>query len=71
MGYAKLLRSFGRRLTNLRKRRGKTIEKLAYENSLSKGNLSELEKGLRDPRLTTLYKIAHGLEIKLRDLVDF
>ena len=60
----------GQRIKQLREQKGLTIEKLAYENDLAKGNLSEIEKGLIDPRLSTLEKIAKGLDVKLKELID-
>jgi transcriptional regulator with XRE-family HTH domain len=64
-------RELGHRIKSLRKKKGLTIEKLAYENDLAKGNLSEIEKGKIDPKLSTLEKIADGLEISLKELFDF
>jgi len=66
-----IIKTLGKRIAKLRKNKGLTIEKLAYENDLSKGNLSEIERGLRDPKITTLEKIAKGLEISLGELFDF
>jgi len=66
-----IIKKLGKRITKLREKKGLTIEKLAYENDLSKGNLSEIERGLRDPKITTLEKIAKGLEISLSKLFDF
>ena len=65
------LKKLAERITNLRKKRGLTIEKLAYGNELSKGRLSELERGIGNPTLVTLSKIAEGLEISLSELLDF
>jgi len=64
-------RKLGQRIKALRKQKGLTIEKLAYENDLAKGNLSEIEKGAINPKLSTLEKIAAGLEISLKELFDF
>ncbi|WP_369293047.1 helix-turn-helix domain-containing protein [Staphylococcus epidermidis] len=36
---------------------------------LSKGNLSNIEKGLRDPRFITLRAIAEGLGVKMSQLL--
>jgi XRE family transcriptional regulator, regulator of sulfur utilization len=63
-------KKMGRRIHKLRKEKGITLEHLAYENNMSKGNLSKIEKGLVDPQFTTLVKIAQGLGVKLRDLMD-
>ena len=64
-------KKIGKRIKELREKKGLTIEKLAYENDLAKGNLSELEKGQIDPKLSTLERIAKGLDVSLRELFDF
>jgi transcriptional regulator with XRE-family HTH domain len=64
-------KKIGQRIKQLRKQKGLTIEKLAYENGLAKGNLSEIEKGLVDPKLSTLKRVAEGLDINLKELFDF
>lgn len=66
-----LNKKLAKRLKQLRQEKGLTLEKLAYENGLAKGNLSEIEKGKIDPKLSTLARIASGLDIPLRDLLDF
>ncbi len=67
---SQLTEKLGMRIHKLRKEKGITLEHLAYENGMSKGNLSKIEKGLVDPQFTTLAKIAHGLGIKLKDLMN-
>ncbi|MFC1496295.1 helix-turn-helix domain-containing protein [Candidatus Margulisiibacteriota bacterium] len=64
-------RSLGNRIKLLRQQQGLTLEKLAFVSDLAKGNLSEIEKGQIDPKLTTLSKISEGLGISLKELVDF
>ena len=59
----------GQRICSLRKKKGLTIEKLAYEVGISKGNLSEIENGKRDPRYSSLSAIAHGLDSTLSQLL--
>ena len=66
-----IIRKVARRIKQLRIAKGLTIEKLAYENDLSKGNLSEIERGMIEPKLNTLEKIAKGLDISLKELFDF
>lgn len=66
-----IIKKLAKRIKELREAKGLTIERLAYENDLSKGNLSEIERGRIDPKLTTLEKIAKGLEIPLKELFDF
>ena len=59
----------GRKISVERKKRGITLEKLAYEMDISKGNLSDIEHGKKDPRFSTLKSIAEGLEIPLAKLL--
>ncbi|MDR1997433.1 MAG: helix-turn-helix transcriptional regulator [Candidatus Margulisbacteria bacterium] len=59
------------KIKKLRERQALTLEKLAYENDISKGNLSDIENIKRSPSLATLIKIANGLDCRVRDLFDF
>lgn len=65
----KSLTALGKRIASERKKRGITLEKLAYEMEISKGNLSDIEHGKKDPRYTTLVAIANGLEISVSKLL--
>jgi XRE family transcriptional regulator, regulator of sulfur utilization len=60
----------GKRIAKLRKNKGITLEKLAYEMDLSKGNLSDIEQGNRDPRYMTLRAIARGLNLSISKLLQ-
>ena len=53
----------------MRRSRGITLKKLAYEMGISKGNLSEIENGKKGPRFFTLVAIAEGLEISVSTLL--
>lgn len=64
-----MLENLGRRIAKERRRRGITLEKLAYEMGLSKGNLSDIERGRRDPRFTTLRAISLGLKTPIQNLL--
>lgn len=64
-----ILNELGQRISIERKKRGITLEKLAYEMSISKGNLSDIESGKRNPTFTTLKAIAEGLDITLSALL--
>lgn len=62
----------GQRIRRLRQRAGLSLEKLAYESELgSKGHLSDLERGLTRPTITTLQALADRLGVALFDLVAF
>lgn len=64
-----ILRQLGARLAKERRKRGITLEKLAYEMGMSKGNLSNIENGKRDPRFITLKAIATGMGVNLSYLL--
>lgn len=61
----------GQRIVTLRKERKLTMEKLAYESDISKGGLSEIERGMKEPRISTLAKMCETLEISMKDFFDF
>ena len=61
----------GSRITELRKNQNKTLEKLAYESGVSKGGLSEIERGKREIRISTLLKICETLDISMKEFFDF
>lgn len=63
-----LAKAIGRRGRELRRERGLTIEKLGFENDVSKGTTSDLERGLARPSVNTLDAIAEGLDVELLDL---
>jgi transcriptional regulator with XRE-family HTH domain len=66
-----LAKKLGKRISQIRRQRGMTSERLAYENDLSKGYLSDIENGKRLPSLKTLERLARALHVKLKDLFDF
>ncbi|MGE3975302.1 MAG: helix-turn-helix domain-containing protein [Bdellovibrionales bacterium] len=63
-----LAKRLGKRITTVRKKRGMTSEKLAYENDVSKGYLSDIESGKRLPSLRMLAKLAEALSVDIKDL---
>ncbi|EKE02977.1 MAG: transcriptional regulator, XRE family [uncultured bacterium] len=66
-----ICKNFGKHLKKLREEKGISLNMLAYENDLNKSTLSRIENGLVDPKLSTLEKIAQGLEIPLDKLMKF
>jgi transcriptional regulator with XRE-family HTH domain len=71
MARTTLARQIGRRISKIRRQRGMTSERLAYENDISKGYLSDIENGKRVPSVTLLDQIARALDVRLKDLFDF
>lgn len=53
----------GKNLYNIRKQRNYSLDKVAELTGVSKGMLSQIEKGISNPTVTTLWKIATGLKV--------
>lgn len=56
------LEKLGKWIKETRIRKGISLNKLANEANISKGNLSEIERGMRDPKYTTLMSISGALD---------
>lgn len=63
--------AFGRALRKLRLEAGMTQEQLGFEADLQRKYVSELEHGLKQPSVTTLFKIARALGVKPSKLAGF
>ena len=64
-------RFFGANIRKLRKRRGLTQEQLAERSGLSERYVSEVERGVANPRLMSLKELASGLGVAIPDLFVF
>jgi transcriptional regulator with XRE-family HTH domain len=60
----------GERVRVARQERGLSLGALAHTAGIGKGSLSELEHGLRNPTLGTLYALANALELPLAHLLS-
>lgn len=60
--------TFAARLRTLREARGYSLSQLQERSGVSKGNLNRYENGHREPVLSTLLKIAAGLEASMLEL---
>ena len=60
---------FGRNLFMARRRAGFAQGELARRVSMQQTDLSKLERGLRNPRLDTVVRLARGLELPVCDLL--
>lgn len=60
---------FGKRVRSLRERSGMDITEFAAHSGISRGHLSELEHGKREPGLLMLQDIADGLKISMSQLL--
>jgi transcriptional regulator with XRE-family HTH domain len=57
----KNLAAFGKKVANMRLKRGLTQDQLADKTGLSIDTIGAIEQGRRWARLTTLHKLAKGL----------
>ncbi len=64
-----LLKILSKIIYNMRNKKRLSINKLAYEYGLEKSTLSVLEKGIREPKFLTLWKLSEALGIKLSELI--
>jgi len=60
---------FGERLRELREKRELTLRSLADLAGMSYTYISDMERGLRVPTLTTVIRLAVALDCKVTDLV--
>ena len=61
---------FGARLREMRIARGLTQPEIAARVGTSASNISDLERGIKVPTLTTVARLADALECKVTELVE-
>ncbi len=59
-----------KRIKQLRRERGLTVQELAYRCDMERSNVSRIESGRSNPTLRTLCVICRALEISLGELVE-
>ena len=57
----------GNRLSSLRKRKNMTLDDLSAKSGVSKSILSQIERDLSNPTVTTISRISNALDEKLSD----
>lgn len=62
------LRKFGKRLADVRKKKGFTQERLAFTIGVSPTYIGFIEQGIRNPTILNIYKISKTLKIPLKDI---
>jgi len=60
---------FGRRVRNLRESRGWSQEDFGFKIGIHRTYIGGIERGERNPTLTTIHKIAKALGVPAADLV--
>lgn len=63
-------RAFGKRMRELREREGVSQDGLAHSSGIHSTSIGRIERGGREPRLTTILRLAHGLGVEPGELVD-
>ncbi len=63
------LAKFGSRVAELRKSRGLSQEKLAFEIGMDLTSVNEIERGKRNPTLRTVVKIARAFGLRPAELL--
>jgi transcriptional regulator with XRE-family HTH domain len=61
--------AFGERVKKLRLRREWTQERLAEEADLNSVQVSHIERGANEPKLTTIIRLARALGVKAGKLI--
>jgi transcriptional regulator with XRE-family HTH domain len=62
--------AFGQRLRELRAEHGLSQDDLAHRTDVHSTAIGRLERGSREPRLTTILRIARGLDVPPGALLD-
>jgi transcriptional regulator with XRE-family HTH domain len=71
MDTAAVLAAFGRRLRRTREQQGLSRDALgSLAGGISRVSIYKLETGRSDPRLTTVQRLAHGLRVPPRALIE-
>jgi len=68
---ATIYEKLGENIKKYRKNRNISQEELATKAKVDLTSVSEIESGLRNPSLKMLHKLANGLGVKIKDLVNF
>ncbi|MDE1480420.1 helix-turn-helix transcriptional regulator [Xenorhabdus bovienii] len=65
-----ILKSFGLRVKKIRTEKKISQEDLAELSGLHRTYISSLERGVRNPTLTTLISVSKGLNIEINELLQ-
>jgi transcriptional regulator with XRE-family HTH domain len=64
------LEVFAQNVAQARKQRHLTQEEVSHRSGIHVTEVSRIERGLRDPRVTTLLRLADALEVSPAALLD-
>lgn len=60
---------FGQKIRNLRKKKGYSQESFADHANIHRTYMGGIERGERNPTLTTIYRLAEALEVEPSELL--
>jgi ribosome-binding protein aMBF1 (putative translation factor) len=63
-------KAFGQRVRNVRTREGLSQDGLAHTSGIHLTSIGRIERGGREPRLTTIQKLAKGLGVEPGELTN-
>jgi transcriptional regulator with XRE-family HTH domain len=63
-------KAFGQRLRDLRAQQGLSQDQLSDSTDVHPTAIGRFERGAREPRLTTILRLARGLDVRPGELVD-
>ncbi|MFI5162361.1 MAG: helix-turn-helix domain-containing protein [Sphingobacteriales bacterium] len=66
-----LKEKFGKHLKRIREGKGYSLIELDYRCDLNESNISKIENGKFDIRLSTIIELAKGLGVEPKELLDF
>lgn len=68
---SKIQKQFGKRLQALRKEKGYSQEELGFRAHLDRTYVSGIERGIRNPALKNIARLAQALEVEVIELFKF
>ena len=66
----RILTRVGNNIRRIRREQGLTIEQLSFASAVNKSYISDLERGVRNPTIVMLDRIAVALDIDVSELVN-
>ena len=69
-GNALILTAFGQKIRRLRKQRGESQDQLAERSELHRTYISDIERGYRNPSLSSIVQLAVALGVSPAALLD-
>lgn len=62
---------FGKKLKELRLKKGLTQEQLSFEANVSRSHIGMIEQAKRDISLSAIFRLSRALEVNLVELFEF